>query len=230
MVVVLAFLQRRILGIYWLVLVIHCVFLRLGLPYVAVTKPLLVPLLLTHLLLRDNHIDRTPGKFVFYVGLLLALFGDVLLISINNTFFLSGMIIFMIVNICYAFCFLQVAGFKLHRPLLLAVTLFGLYIIGFRFYQFMRNDLGDFAAPIVVYMFMVSAMVLAAVNAASGGHFRHVGIRYFLPGAVIFLIENILLAADIFHFSGDVNIYIAVMVTYAAAQYLFARGIEKAYL
>jgi uncharacterized membrane protein YhhN len=126
MVMVLAFLQRRILGIYWLVLLVHCVFLRLGLPYVAVTKPLLVPLLLTHLLLRDNHIGRTPGKFVFYVGLLLALFGDVLLISINNTFFLSGMIIFMIVNICYAFCFLQVAGFKLHRPLVLAIDAGGI--------------------------------------------------------------------------------------------------------
>ncbi|MBV9987377.1 MAG: lysoplasmalogenase [Chitinophagaceae bacterium] len=227
---VLAFLQRRILFIYWLVLFVHCCFIKLGWPYIAITKPMFVPLLLAYLLVRDNHIGRTPGKFIFYVGLFLALFGDILMISVNNTFFLSGMIIFMIMNLCYAFSFFQLAEMKVYDPLALAVTTFILYVIGFCFYEAMKTDLGDYGPPVVVYMFMVSVMVLTAVNLARGGRLREAGARYILPGAVIFLVENMLVAAGTFHYGGDRNIYVTVIITYAVAQFLFMKGIEKAYL
>jgi uncharacterized membrane protein YhhN len=99
------FLNKRLLTIYWIVLLVHCTFQFFVLPYRAVTKPMLVPLLLTYLLLKDGNIGKPIGKSIFYIGLFLAFFGDVLLIIINDTFFLAGMIAFMLMNIFYSISF-----------------------------------------------------------------------------------------------------------------------------
>ena len=230
MPLLLAFLRKYVLWLFWMVLALHCIFQYFESICVAITKPMLVPMLMTYLLVRDNNIGQSAGKFVFYVGLFLALFGDVLLIAINDTFFLSGMIIFMAMNICYAISFLCLKGFEWRKPGIPLVVAAALFCVGYALLHFLDKDLGDYRMPIIVYMVTVSLMIVAAFNLLTDAGLRPVAIRYFIPGAVIFLEENLLVALNKFHFDSNKYLFIVVMITYAAAQYLFTLGIRKTYL
>ena len=230
MVAVEAFVQKRVLVVFWIALTVHCVFQYFQSPYIAATKPLLVPLLLTFLLLRDNNIGRPAGKFVFYVGLFLALFGDILLITVNVTFFLSGMIVFMVMNLCYAFCFYQLSRLRTSTILPFVFTALILAGIGYWLFSFLGDRLGDYRIPIIIYMVTVSVMICLAVNIVVNPVYRSAALQYFIPGSLVFLCENLLVAVNRFYFESNKNLYIPVIISYAFAQFLFAKGIQKAFL
>jgi uncharacterized membrane protein YhhN len=225
-----AFLNKRLLTIYWIVLSVHCVFQFFVLPYRAVTKPMLVPLLLTYLLLKDENIGKPVGKSVFYIGLFLALFGDVLLIIINDTFFLAGMIAFMLMNIFYSisFAYLNKPRLKSILPFFLTVVL--LTGIAIFIFGYLSDEMDDYRMPVMIYQFTLILMVAFAVNILGNDKYRSIALRYLIPGAVIFMIENILVAFNLFHWDKNKDIYVIVMLTYGSAQYLMVRGILKAYL
>ncbi|MCW3087429.1 MAG: YhhN family protein [Sediminibacterium sp.] len=222
-------LNKKVLTVFWIVLLVHCVFLYLELPYVAVTKPMLTPLLLLYLLMNDRFIGRPMGKFIFYIGMFLAFFGDVLLIVITDTFFLSGMIAFMVMNICYSISFLRLNPMGFRFSFAVIFTMAFLAFSGYSICSFLADELGDYRDPIIIYIFTVSAMITTAVNVAGNPVYQSLAVRTFIPGAFIFLVENTLIALNRFHFNSDKNIYVAVMLTYGIAQYLLVRGIAKAY-
>ncbi len=223
------FLKKRTLTIYWLVLLIHCIFQYYQLPYVAVTKPMLVPLLFLNILLRDTDIGKPTGKFIFYIGLILAFFGDVLLIFINDTFFLSGMIAFMLMNLFYSTSFLLMHPLKIKNSPILLLTAAFLGFIGYAFFRFLGDNMGDYRLPIIAYMVTVSIMVVLAVNVATNARLKKAATTYLIPGVFIFLIENVLVAANKFQYDCDKDIFIAVMFTYGLAQYLMVQGNDKVY-
>lgn len=223
-------MKRSVLIFFWIALLMHCLFQYLKWPYVAVTKPMLIPLLLTFLLVRDNNIGRPAGKFVFYVGMFLALFGDVLLIAINDTFFLSGMIAFMLMNLCFSWSFIKLEPLRWRKMLPLIITAVILFFIGDWFYRFLADEMGDYAIPVLVYMVTVSLMILAAVNIATGKTHRKAALQFFIPGALVFMVENAFVALNRFHFDSDKDVYIGIMFGYGLAQFLFTKGIEKSYL
>jgi len=223
------FLTKRILTFYWIVLLVHCVFQFYVLPYRAVTKPLLVPLLLTYLLLQDGNIGKPLGKSMFYIGLFLAFFGDVLLIIINDTFLLSGMIAFMLMNIFYSISFLSLNKLRAQNILSFLLTVIILLFIGFAIYRFLGDEMGDYRMPIMIYLFTLSPMIAFAVNVVWNKQHKKVALTYLVPGALIFMIENILIAFNWFHWGGDKNVYVLVMITYGTAQYLMVKGILKVY-
>jgi uncharacterized membrane protein YhhN len=223
------FLRKYVLGIFWLVLFTHCFFQFYKLPFVAVSKPLLVPLLLSFLLLHDNNIGRPAGKFIFYVGLFLALFGDVLLISVSDTFFLSGMITFMVMNICYSIAFFKFHSLQRNSVLPVSICILFLGIVAYWLLTALGKAMGAYKVPIMVYMLTVSLMTIAAVNTAGNPQYRQQALHWFIPGAFIFMIENILVAVNKFVYQ-DKDLFIVVMLSYGMAQFCFVKGIEKAYL
>ena len=223
-------LKHRVLTIYWMVLVLHCLFQYYELWLRAITKPLLVPLLLMFLIQDDGYIGRPIGKFIFYIGMFLAFFGDVLLILINDTFFLSGMIAFMLMNLCYTFCFLTIQPLRFRSLLPLMGTLLLLYMLERIFMDFLGNSLGDYRIPIMVYMISLTLMICAAVNMAGNPLIRKTALRFFIPGTVIFLLENALLAFNLFYFDRNKDLFIAVMLSYGLAQWLIVKGIHKVFL
>jgi uncharacterized membrane protein YhhN len=222
-------LNKRIIFIYWLVLAIHLVFQYFVLPYRAVTKPMLVPLLLTYLLLKDGNIGKPTGKALFYIGLFLAFFGDVLLILINDTFFLSGMIAFMLMNVFYSISFLYLSPFKLKNSFPFLLTLAILGALALWIYGSLAAGMGDYRMPVMVYLFSLIFMIAFAINITNSKEHRKTALRFLIPGAVIFMIENILVGVNLFQLSGNKDVYIAVMATYGTAQYLIVRGMREAY-
>ncbi len=225
-----AFLQKRTLTIFWIILLIHCVLQHFHLPYVAITKPFLVPLLLLHIILKDNNIGKPAGKFIFYIGLMLAFLGDVQLIIINDTFFLSGMIAFLFVNLFYSFTFLSMAEFRMRKvlPVLGAVIL--LAFTGEWVMYFIGDELGGYRYPVIAYMIAISITTVTAVNVAGNEKYREAALQYLIPAAIVFVIENGLVAVNKFHYKSNKDLFVLVMFTYGLAQFLFVKGVLKAYL
>jgi uncharacterized membrane protein YhhN len=209
---------------------IHCVLQHFHLPYVAITKPMLVPLLLLHIILKDNNIGRPAGKFVFYIGLMLAFLGDVQLIIINDTFFLSGMIAFLFVNLFYSYTFLSLAQFRMRKVLPVLGTLILLCFLGEWLMSVIGNELGSYKPAIIAYMIAVSITTITAVNVAGNEKYRETATRFLIPAAIVFVIENGLVALNKFHYSNNKDLYVLVMLTYGLAQFLFVKGVLKAYL
>ncbi|NCI46241.1 lysoplasmalogenase family protein [Sediminibacterium soli] len=226
----LGLMQKRVLYMYGIVLLAHCLFQYLKLPYVAVTKPLLVPLLLAFLLSRDEDIGLVAGKFIFYVGMFLALFGDVLLISINDTFFMSGMIAFMLMNLAYAVTFYLLEKPPLFGNLPVLISALVLALVAWKVYGFLSEELAQYRLTVLVYVCTVLLMCFSAIAAATGSVHGRVALRYFVSGAVVFLFENILVGLNRFHWNSNKDVYVVIMLSYGLAQYLFVRGVEKTYL
>lgn len=225
-----AFFRKRTLTLYWIVLVVHCVFMYFELPYIAVTKPMFVPLLLLQILLNDHNIGSPAGKFVFYIGLMLSFLGDVLLIVITDTFFLGGMITFLFVNLFYSYSFFSLTRFRIPKVLPVLGTVIMLYFIAEFLFRFLGDELGSYKLPGIAYVMAISLTVLTAVNAAGVERYRTVALNYLIPGAMIFVIEHIIVALNKFHLGRSNNLYIAGIITYCWTQYLFVKGVLKAYL
>jgi uncharacterized membrane protein YhhN len=223
------FLNKRILTIYWIVLLVHCVFQYFELTYRAVTKPMLVPLLLTFLLLKDGNIGKPFGKAVFYIGMFLAFFGDILLILINDTFFLSGMIAFMLMNILYSISFLYITRLNIRKIFPFLLSLIVLSFIAIAIFRALSTEMGEYSVPVLIYMCTVSLMIACSVNIATDPKHRETAFNFLIAGALVFLVENILLAFNRFHWDSNKDVYIAVMITYGTAQYLIVKGISKVY-
>lgn len=225
-----AFLRKRVILIYWIILLIHCILQHYHSTYVAVTKPFLLPLLILYLFLRDDNIGSPAPKFIFYIGLFLAFFGDVLLILINDTFFLSGMIAFMLMNITYSISFFLITPLRLKTILPALLTGILLVVLGYYFYHFLEDDLGDYRMPIIAYMITLSVMITASVNLVTNPEHQKSAIRYLVPGAIVFLVENTLVALNKFHYDRNKDIFVVVMITYGLAQFLMVTGIENIFL
>lgn len=222
-------LNKRILALYWLVLLVHLVFQYYTLPYRAITKPMLVPLLLTYLLVGDGNIGKPRGKALFYIGLFLAFFGDVLLILINDTFFLAGMVAFMLMNLCYSASFLHLNSLSLKRSAPFVLCVAALSVIALFIYRFLAAGMGDYGMPVTIYLFTLIFMVGCAVNVTGNSAHRRTALLFLVPGTVIFLIENIIVAYNLFHWEKNKDVYIIIMATYGLAQYLIVRGMAKAF-
>ncbi|MDE3253046.1 MAG: lysoplasmalogenase [Bacteroidota bacterium] len=224
------FIHTKFLWLFWLDLLIHCVFQHYQLIYVAITKPLLVPLLMTFLFLNDEYIGSPVGKVLFYIGLFLAFFGDILLILINDTFFLSGMIAFMLMNVSYSISLTYIQPLQLKRWLPLSLTALVLALVAYTFHQMMKDELGQYAMPVNLYMVTVAIMVLLAVNVVFNKEKRKIALQYLIPGVLIFLVENVLVAVNKFHFDHQKDIFALVMFLYGLAQFLLVMGFAKIYL
>ncbi len=223
------FFYKKSLSLYWLVLAVHCILQYYKLPYVVLTKPMLIPLLFIYILMRDPDISDPRGKFLYYIGLMLAFLGDLLLVFMTDTTFLIGMVAFMLMNLFYSISFLHIhRGNRKNLLAVLLVTILLLFIAN-AFYRFLENEMGDYKYPVLGYMVSISIMVILAVNCAGNFRHRHVVISYLIPGVLIFLIENILVAVNKFHFNRNKEISVVVMVAYCLAQYLILRGMLQVY-
>jgi uncharacterized membrane protein YhhN len=180
------------------------------------TKPFAIPFLcLTYLLA-----SRNPNPWIV-AGLLCGAAGDVLLIPNRKTFFLAGLVAFLLGHVAYLVAFLEpVVQEGLAAPLLLLVAA-PLAVFGILLYRALRSGLGRMKLPLGIYMGVILCMALASVLRAGFGE----DLLFWLPvlGAVMFLVSDAILACREFgrpipHGS------VLVAITYLAAQALIAVG------
>jgi uncharacterized membrane protein YhhN len=217
---------------YWLVLLCSALSLYFAPKYVVVTEPLLVPLLLLYLLLNDNNIGSSLGKLIFFVGIFLAFLGDVLQVVINNEiFFISSLVAFMLMNICYSISFFSMHKSGYRKPWLFISSCVLLLLIGYYFTRFIGDErLGAYKLPLILYICTLCIMVATTVNLTSNPQYQKTALCWLLPGALIFMIQNIFLAMNLFHLGGDTKWYVFSILPYGVAQYMMVKGVMKVYL
>lgn len=218
--------------LYLLVALLDVVFLYFDLPYVTVTATLLIPLLLLYILLNDDNIANPPAKLFFYGGLFLAFLGDVCQLVIQNQlFFISSLVAFMLMNICYSIAFYNLNRKGLKRPFPFLLTSLLLVIMGYVFLQILGDRVaGGYRFPLIMYMSTLIAMTALVINAANSEENYEVVVRYLLPGVLMFIIQNVIFAWNLFGEGGQSQGFVYSIIPYSIAQFLLAKGILKLYL
>jgi uncharacterized membrane protein YhhN len=211
-------IRRYALTVFWVMLFLHCAFHYFHLPFVAISKLLLIPCLLIYLFTRKREDALAGINFFYLVAMVFAFIGDMLLVIINDLLFLPGMVAYMINLVLLSVFFLQLQKInptQLLKPVLLIAVL---AIAGF-----LGTKLKQFQLPVLCYMFLVAITAALALNTTQHPQLSRTG-WYFFAAILVFILSNTILVLNRFHFLYH-NLYIAVMLTYGMAQYLLARGV-----
>jgi len=212
---------------FWIVLFAHCAFIYLGKTnYQHITKLMLLPLLLIYLFLNVKRGAYQNSKTIIYIGLFASFLGDLFLIYPGNGFFIAGMAAFLITHICYTIFFLKANSVKFNKATEFVVAAVIVTIVAIKLLNFLKPYLGELALPVKIYMAAICIMTSTAANLIGDKKLKNLGLYYFLPGAILFVISDSVLAANMFLYK-DTILNIVVMLSYGYAQCIFVQGFTK---
>lgn len=124
------------------------------------------------------------------VALVSGWIGDVALMGTTRTWFLTGLIAFLVGHLLYLVAFF-LSGLALVPTTLAAV---GTAVIAWLIFRWLRPHLpAEMVGPVAAYVVSISAMVAAAVGATLAGAFGLVVV-----GAIAFFVSDITVARDRF--------------------------------
>lgn len=184
------------------------------------------PLITISLMIFLGFHTQLRGRFAkrIFIGLVFGLAGDCFLMfnDVDSSFFMFGLISFLIGHIAYISAFYL--DYRWYPSIekkytKIALVVFGLFCLGF--YLYLRPYLNEMKIPVLIYSFVISFMAIMAVNRK--GRVNTFSFNLIFWGAVLFLISDSLLAFNKFVFSFDYA-GIPIMATYMAAQYLITVG------
>jgi uncharacterized membrane protein YhhN len=159
---------------------------------------------------------QTPFGQIILLGLVLCAVGDILLIPKGKNAFLAGMAAFAAGHGAYIAAFVT-NGVDVSMAVALTAALFAAFAAGFVYW--LRRDLGAFFWPVVVYSFIIGAMVVASV-----GHFAARPSQASMQLAIAatgFALSDISVARDRFKSAGFAN-RLWGLPLYFGSQCLFA--------
>ena len=187
-----------------------------------ITKPLIVMSLLTMLAKRTALKGRFHKRL--FMGLIFALAGDVLLMFVDKSqsFFLYGLIAFLVCHIFYTSAFyldFRSAPELDKKGARIAIVICTL--VGMGFYILIRANLGFLKLPVMAYIFVICFMMMMAVF--RNQRVNMLSFHLVLYGAMLFMISDALLAYNKFVQPLD-HASVWIMITYIAAQYLITMG------
>lgn len=210
--------------IFWAVTVAHLFCIYMDWPQQRIyTKFILVPILMWYLYTSASSEQPLKGMWRAYLGLFFSWVGDVLLIGEGANFFLSGMIAFVTAHVYYSLFFIQTVPVKKETAGVFYKTLIGLSIVSGLLFIQLRNALGTYQVPILLYMLFISLMASLAVHTTTNDQYKKFAIQTFVPGALLFVTSDAILATNKFYAHLPV-LDLAVMLTYAGAQYFLTKG------
>ena len=206
-------------------LVIYTVFVLLDLLFIYlrenemrwISKPLLIPVLVLFFV---SSVSMKRGKsfYLILAALFLSWCGDVLL---QADFFIPGLISFLLAHVCYILYFSQTSkdntGLLHKKPLFIIPVL--LYVIVLLVLLFPYLD--ELKIPVIIYSIAIGVMLLMAMNTRY--RINNKASSLFITGALLFVLSDSLLAINLF-VAQHWLMSIAVMITYAIAQYLIVKG------
>lgn len=216
--------RKMLLVIFLLVLLMHCLSIQVEMTQLRnTTKIILVPLLMIHLLI--NQSLRVLG-YLPLIALLFSWIGDILLLGDDPSFFLSGMIAFVMTHVCYSFTFLKIKQVTPKDRSYFVFPLLGLLLFSLFVFFYLKDDLGSYLLPILLYMVFISLMASLAIHTRANVKIQTLSLYTFIPGALLFVLSDALLAVNMFKMQ-HIVIEVLVMLTYGLAQFFITRGFQK---
>jgi uncharacterized membrane protein YhhN len=176
-----------------------------------------------HLLI--NQSLRVLG-YLPLIALLFSWIGDILLLGDDPSFFLSGMIAFVMTHVCYSFTFLKIKQVTPKDRSYFVFPLLGLLLFGLLVFFYLKDDLGSYLLPILLYMVFISLMASLAIHTRTNVKIQTLSLYTFIPGALLFVLSDALLAVNMFKMQ-HIVIEVLVMLTYGLAQFFITRGFQK---
>lgn len=209
---------------YFLVLAAECLAILSGSTVLQViAKPLLMPVLLAWFYLETRKLDRT-GNLILG-ALFFSWIGDVALLldSRYGSFFIYGLIAFLLAHICYIAYFYRarklngVNNFKPFASLLILAYMTIFYITVHPF-------LGVMKVPVLIYAVIITLMLLASIHAFDL-HTQRFGV-ISVAGTLIFAVSDSTLAINRFVLPFEYAPFF-IMLTYGVAQFLIVEGAAR---
>ena len=140
--------------------------------------------------------ETTYGWWIL-VALVFGWVGDVALLGSASSWFVTGLIAFLIGHLLYVVAFV-VAGASLGATAVAALVATPAAMV---VYRWLRPHLsGEMVGPVAAYVVIISAMLATAVGATSAG-----ATALILLGAVAFYLSDLLVARNRFVAPGFVN-------------------------
>ena len=191
------------------------------LPIHVIAKPLILLSLIFFFINQGKHLS-SKTKVITLLALLFSLAGDVLLMftDISASFFLSGLVAFLLAHIMYIMVFLDKKNSK--KIALIFITVLLIYAIGI--FYLLKDGLGDMLIPVIVYMLVILTMVLTSTMRKDNVSNKSYNLVFL--GAVFFVISDSFLAINKFYQPVPLS-KIIIMSTYSLAQYLIVLGLLK---
>jgi uncharacterized membrane protein YhhN len=191
------------------------------------TKPLLMPLLLFTILSKVTTRRHKISRLLVSISFLLATVGDVLLLSSSQqVYFIAGLVCFLIMLLVYAVYFLRIQPMSTQNGTAIVASAIFIGMIAGLVLYLLWPYLENLRVPVVIYSLCLVFMFVAAVNVYHYKVTKSLAIEAFIPGALLFVMSDFILASNTFYFN-EAFIGIAVMATYCGAQYYIARGFIK---
>lgn len=154
------------------------------------------------------------------IGMIAALMGDIFLMFDHPSFFLIGMLSFLVMQLCY------IAVFRKERSVVRAkdwIMPIILLVAGGVILASIYKELVEMRWPVVLYFLAILAMAITA-------YWRKPSLPGYLAvfiGAVLFIISDAVIAMDRFSTLpwGFTATQVVIMLTYMLAQYLIIVGL-----
>lgn len=216
--------RKILLVIFLLILLMHCLSIQVEMTQIrTVTKVVLVPLLMIHLLI--NRSLRLLG-YLPLIALLFSWIGDILLLGDEPAFFLSGMIAFVMTHVSYSFTFLKIKQVTPKDRSYFIFPLLALLAFSLLVFFYLKDYLGSYLIPVLFYMVFISLMAALAFHTRTNSKIQTLTLYTFIPGALLFVVSDALLAINMFRVQ-HIVLEVLVMLTYGLAQFFITRGFQK---
>lgn len=167
---------------------------------------------------------QLPKKIYIYalLALCFSLLGDIMLLFDNrsSSFFMIGLIAFLIAHVGYTLAFLRQGNTGVAKGFWWVLIILAIY--GLTLYLILMDHLGGLKIPVIIYISAILIMALTAQNRR--GKVERSSYMFVLIGALCFIISDSVLAINKFLFAVPGS-HVLVMGTYAAAQYLIIHGL-----
>ena len=183
------------------------------------TKPLLMPLLITY------HVLGSPEVNFWLVGALVGgFFGDIFLMlpGEKEHNFLLGLVAFLINHVLYIVIFIAaIADFGL-LPVWLYFCGLPYIVFCFFYYRALAPGLGEMKIPVIVYIAVILAMGISALLRLP--FVTELSIWLVAGGAFVFIDSDSVLAFG--KFKRELRLgHMIVMATYLTAQFMITQGL-----
>lgn len=192
-----------------------------------ITKGLLMPLLALFYFANSSRRHHLPSRVLTYTALALAWAGDLILLKENDSSFMIGLGLFLVMHLVYVIYFNRVHRlFPLKDPGYVVLPVALMAIVGVVVLKLLLPEIGDLKIPIIAYMCVLTLMFVSASNVLGSKKTGSLAAQYFIPGAVLFVASDAMLALNKFIWQEEV-VNLAVILTYGYAQQLMVQGFVK---
>jgi uncharacterized membrane protein YhhN len=222
--------RTLIFFLFWIALLTDCFFIiTLKTDYRIYTKTLLAPLVLIAIYLEGLNTKHTRSKLIANGAFFFCFLGDIILLKdYIATNFISGLICFLIAHIFFISFFYRLKHFSARHLIFTLITAIAVtvYLTALLFFIWRNVSLQNFELPIVVYSIVLGLMLVSAINTVKNRSVKKLAAKFFIPGAIFFVLSDSLLAINKFYATFNYS-EVVIILTYAIAIFLLGNGIIR---